>query len=107
MSDSNFSNLQQNQFNKIYRAKTPRRKEKNLLISPNLARFASLRETLFFDFFLTKISKYFWSDIRSGVQVSLLRGLGFVTSKEVKMSIFVEVNSGGRAALGSTVVDLV
>jgi hypothetical protein len=30
--DSNFSNLEQNQFDKIYRAKTPRRKEKNLLI---------------------------------------------------------------------------
>jgi hypothetical protein len=42
--DSNRTNLEQNQLKKIYRAKTPRRKEKNLFISPNLARFMSLRE---------------------------------------------------------------
>jgi hypothetical protein len=41
-----FQIFEQNQFNKIDRAKTPRRKEKTSY-SPNLACFASLRESCF------------------------------------------------------------
>jgi hypothetical protein len=70
--DSNFSNLEQNQFNKIYRAKTPRRKEKNLLFSElgvlaSLRRCSghALRESCFSDFAFkkrTQISNMFgWS----------------------------------------------
>jgi hypothetical protein len=44
------SNAEQNPLKKIFRAKTPRRKEKCLLISPNLAGFASLREPSLFRF---------------------------------------------------------
>jgi len=49
MLDSNFSKVEQNQFKKIYRAKTPRRKENIFLSFSNLARFASLRESSFPD----------------------------------------------------------
>jgi hypothetical protein len=40
--------LKQNDFNKVYRAKTPRAQRKNIFpISPNLASFAPLREPSF------------------------------------------------------------
>jgi hypothetical protein len=65
--DSNFSNLEQNQFNKIYRAKTPRRKER-IFYFPNSACFASLRESCFSD-----------SAFKKRTQISNMFGWSFAT----------------------------
>jgi hypothetical protein len=48
--DTYLKNVEQNDSRKIYRAKTPRCKVKNSSISPNLACFASLRESSSFRF---------------------------------------------------------
>jgi|SRR5713226_1641491 len=57
MLDSYLLNVRQNDFNKVYRAKTPRRKEKYLPISPNLAYLASSRESSFFRFCNPKFNR--------------------------------------------------
>jgi hypothetical protein len=60
MSDAYVLNVQQNHFNKVSRAKTERRKERYLSISPNLGALASLRELQFFPrFSSSEISNIF------------------------------------------------
>jgi hypothetical protein len=52
-----FRNPEQNRFNRIYRAKTAKAQRKKLLISPNLACFASLRESSFSRFGIKKTTQ--------------------------------------------------